>query len=246
MLAIVVILGLIVGSFLNVCIWRLPRTESVVWPGSYCPDCGQALRASDLIPLLSFILSRGRCRYCGQSISWRYPVIEAIAAMILAYLYINTGWGWQLARDAILFYGLLVASAIDIEWHIIPNRLTAFMAAAGAVLILLSSPHLLLSSLGGAVSAALILLLPAILYPGGMGGGDIKLAAVIGLYLGWPTSLLAVFLGVLCGAAGGLIWMLLSKKDLKAALPFGPFLSVGAVAALLWGEQLVQWYTGFF
>lgn len=246
MLALVVVLGLVLGSFLNVCIWRLPRSQSVAWPGSYCPACGQALRAIDLIPVISFIISRGRCRYCEQSISWRYPLIESFTALVFAYLYIRNGWGWQLAREVMLFSGLLVASAIDLELKIIPNRLTAFMAAAGVILIALTAPQMLLASLGGAISAALILFLPAILYPGGMGGGDIKLAAVIGIYLGWPMSLLAVFLGILCGAAGGLLWMLYQHQDLKTALPLGPFLSLGAMAAIFWGEQVVQWYAGFF
>lgn len=245
-MAIAILLGLAAGSFLNVCIWRLPRSQSIIWPGSHCPGCGHALRAGDLIPLFSFILNRARCRYCLQPISWRYPIIEALTASGIACLYIKTGWGWQLVQDTILFCGLVIASAIDIEWRIIPNRLTAFMTAAGLVMILLASPRLILNSLGGAIGAALVLLLPSLVYPGGMGGGDIKLAAVIGLYLGWPMSLPAVFLGILTGAVFGLALMLWKQQGLKTALPLGPFLSLGAILTVLWGQQILNWYAGFY
>ncbi len=246
MLAIIILLGLFIGSSLNVCIWRLPRAQSTVWPGSYCPACGHDLQAGDLIPLLSFVLRRGSCRYCGQAIAWRYPLVEAGTALGMAALYAHSGWGWQFLQDALLFCGLLVASAIDMELRIIPNRLLTFMTLAFLMLCLLFSPERFWPAFWGALSAGLLLLAPALLYPGGMGGGDIKMAAVIGLYLGWPSSLLAIFLGILIGAAAGLGWMVRQHKDLKAAIPLGPFLSLGAMLTLLWGEQILAWYKQFY
>lgn len=240
------LLGLFIGSFLNVCIWRLPRSQSVIWPGSYCPCCGHALRLSDLIPLLSFAVSRCRCRYCFQAVSWRYPVVEFLTAAVLAAFYAIWGLSWVWLHNVLLFCGLLAASAIDIELRIIPNRLLAFMGAAVITLHGLTGPHLLLSALGGAISCGMLLLLPALLYPGGMGGGDVKLAAVIGLYLGWPAALLAVLLGIGLAVVAGWGWILATGRGLKTAIPFGPFLSAGAMIALLWANEILTWYLGLY
>jgi leader peptidase (prepilin peptidase)/N-methyltransferase len=246
MVFIAALLGLLIGSFLNVCIWRLPRSQSIILPGSYCPGCGHALKMLDLIPLLSFALNRCRCRYCFQAITWRYPVIELLTATVLAVFYTIWGWSWVLLHNSLLFCGLLAAAVIDIELRVIPNRLLVFMTAAVVMLHGLTTPQLLLPALGGGISAGMLLLLPALLYPGGMGGGDIKLAAVIGLYLGWPLSLLALLLGIASAAVAGLGWMLFTKQGLKTAIPLGPFLGAGAMVALLWGHELLTWYLGLY
>lgn len=238
--------GLLIGSFLNVCIFRLPRSQSIIWPGSYCPNCGRALKMVDLIPLLSFVFNRRRCRYCFQTIAWRYPIIELLTAVVFAVFYTVWGFTWALLQNCLLVCGLIVASAVDLELRVIPNRLLMVMGAAVIALKGLIGAQLLWPAILGALGAGIFLLVPALLYPGGMGGGDVKLAAVIGLYLGWPSAFLAVILGITIAAVAGMGWALLTKQGLKVLIPLGPFLSAGAILALFWGEQLMTWYLGLF
>lgn len=245
MILLSAVLGLIIGSFLNVCVYRIPRGSSLWWPPSFCPGCGSPLQIRDMIPVISFALIGGRSRCCRQPISWRYPLIEMLTAVGFACLTFQTGPKWHLLPQLILFSGLMAASAIDLELRIVPNRLLVWLIIMFVMMVPLVSSSSIINHLAGA-GAAVLMLMPAWLIPGGMGGGDVKLAAVIGLYLGWPFGILALFLGIMGGALGGLIWMASTGGTLKTALPFAPFISLGTMVAMLCGTEILAWYQGFF
>lgn len=238
--------GLAVGSFLNVVIHRLPRGESIVWPPSHCPSCGRRLAARELVPVLSFLVQRGRCRGCGERIPWRYPLVEAVTAAGLVAVGLRYPDPAQVA-----FYGwltgiLIAATFIDIAHRIIPNRLLAVGLAGGVVLFPWARPHPLGESLLGFGAAGAVMLLIGLVSRGGMGGGDIKLAAVLGFFLGAAPAALALLLGFTAGGLAALAMLLLGLKGRKDAIPFGPYLAGGAMAALLWGRPLIDWYASQF
>ena len=221
-------LGLIIGSFLNVCIYRLPRGESVVFTPSHCTNCGCRIGARDLVPLLSYLWLKGRCRSCGMLISPLYPFIELLTGLLFAAAYLHSGLTTLLLKQLFLIAILVVVSLIDLKYYIIPDRMIIFSLACGILLNLLA-----------------FLLAPALIYRGGMGGGDIKLAAVIGFFLGWPNGLLAVFLGCLLAALIGIVLVLTRLKGRKDAIPFGPYLAVGTMLAMFFGNKWLSWYLGF-
>lgn len=244
--AIFFFLGLVIGSFLNVCIYRLPRGESVVITPSHCPACGSRIGARDLFPLLSYIWLKGRCRACGKPISPQYPLTELLTGLLFAAAYAHTGLTALLLKQLFLVAVLIVVSLIDLKYLIIPDRVIVFSLACGILLNLFAGDLSLLSAVLGFSAAAAFLLVPALIYRGGMGGGDIKLAAVIGFFLGWPNGLLAVFLGCLLGAATGITLVLTGLKGRKDAIPFGPYLAAGTLPAMFFGDKWLAWYLGFF
>jgi len=244
--AIFLFLGLVIGSFLNVCIYRLPRNESVVITPSHCPACGTRIRARDLFPVLSYIWLKGRCRTCSTAISPRYPLIELLTGLLFAAAYAHTGLTALLLKQLFLIAVLIVVSFIDLKHLIIPDRVIIFSLACGILLNLVAGDLSLLSAFLGFSAAAAFLLVPALIYRGGMGGGDIKLAAVIGFFLGWPNGLLAIFLGCLLGAVTGLILVLTGLKGRKDAIPFGPYLALGTLLAMFFGDKWLAWYLGLF
>jgi leader peptidase (prepilin peptidase) / N-methyltransferase len=238
--------GLVIGSFLNVVAYRVPRGESLVAPASHCPGCNTPIKPWDNVPLLSWILLRGRCRTCSERISPRYPLVELTTAVLFAALAVAHG----LTDDLVVllpFAAMLIAvSDIDLEHRIVPNRILLPMAvygvAASAVVRGAMLPELLIA--GGAAFA--FLLLAALIHPGGMGMGDVKLAGVIGLYLGAsiaPALLVAFLSGSVVGIA---IMLRRGAKGRKQAVPFAPFLALGAVVALFAGHQLVHLYVHHF
>jgi len=244
--AIFFFLGLVIGSFLNVCIYRLPRNESVVITPSHCPACGSRIGARDLFPLLSYIRLKGRCRACGKAISPQYPLIELLTGLLFAAAYAHTGLTALLLKQLFLIAVLIVVSLIDLKYLIIPDRVIVFSLVMGILLNLIARDLSLLSAILGFSATAAFLLVPALIYRGGMGGGDIKLAALIGFFLGWPNGLLAVFLGCLLGAVTGLTLVLTGLKGRKDAIPFGPYLALGTLPAMFFGDKLLAWYLGFF
>ena len=239
--------GAIIGSFLNVCIYRLPRGKSIVWPASHCPNCKAAIAAYDNVPLLSYLFLGGRCRACRSPIPVRYPLVEAANALGYAVIVWHFGLTWTAAAYAMLFSALVVVTGTDLSHKIIPNVVTIpgiFAGLLGAVTIL---PVGLIDSLlgvvvGGGILWGLAWASPYVFGKEGMGGGDIKLVAMVGAFLGWKPVLLTIMIGSLIGSVVGVA--LIAAKIIQRGqyLPFGPFLAVGAVLALFFHEPLLNWY----
>ena len=233
--------GACLGSFFNVLIHRLPRGESIVRPGSRCPACGRPIRPWENIPLVSFALLGGKCKGCGGRISWRYPLVEALTAAGYALLFLADGPGAELARDLVLFSLLVPITFIDVDHRIIPDSLSLGGLAAGLLLSFLPGGDWK-GSLAGGVLGGGVLYATAFAYEKitgreGMGGGDIKLIAMIGAFLGWRGALLTIFLGSLLGVAGGLVAMRRGTDGLKTAIPFGPFLCAAALIVRFIGDK---------
>lgn len=236
------VFGLVIGSFLNVCIYRIPRGESVIFPPSHCQGCNQRIAAGDLIPLLSYIRLKGRCRFCGNKISPLYPFIELLTGLLFAAVYLRFGHTVLLYKVLFLIPVFITITIIDLQHYIIPDKLTVLALAGGVVLNVLTRDLTFVSSLLGLTSAAAFLLVLALVSRGGMGGGDIKFAAVIGLFLGWPNGLFAIFLGCMSAGLVGIVLLLTRIKGRKDAIPFGPFLCAGALATIWHGEDILTWY----
>jgi leader peptidase (prepilin peptidase)/N-methyltransferase len=241
------LLGLVIGSYLNVVIHRLPRGLSTVTPRSSCPACGAPIRARDNVPLVSWLLLGGRCRACGAPISWRYPAIEAVTALLFVACAVRFG-PTPAAAAAALFCALMVAlAAIDAEHLILPDRLTLPGIAAGLLLAPWVAGLGFLDALFGALLGAGLLLA---LWGGwyllrreeGMGLGDVKMLALIGAFLGVKGVLVALFFAALSGALAGLALMWRKGVGLKAKLPFGAFLALGGIVSLFAGRPLADWY----
>lgn len=242
-----IIFGAIVGSFLNVCICRLPKGESIIIPGSHCPHCQTPIRFYDNIPLVSYLLLGGKCRYCKGNISFQYPLVEGITALSSFLLFMEFGLSWSYLFYFIFVASLIVITGIDLFHQIIPDVISLPGIGLG-LLASFISPHLtFLNSLMGMLLGGGSLFLVATLYQWlfkreGMGGGDVKLLAMIGAFLGWKAVVLTILLSSLIGSISGVIIMVLKGKDFKYAIPFGPFLSLGAVISLFYGEQIITWY----
>jgi leader peptidase (prepilin peptidase) / N-methyltransferase len=240
--------GLIIGSFLNVVAYRLPRGESLAHPGSHCPSCDAPVRAHDNIPLLSWLLLRGRCRACSAPIARRYPIVEAVtAALFAAVAVVHAHDTTMLVLGIVLVAFLVPIALIDADHRLIPNKLTLPAAVLGIVLGTALDPGGELERLVAGLAAGALLAAPSLLHPKGMGMGDAKLVAVLGLYLG-VAIVPAFFVAFAVGTAVGVGIML--RKGLsagrKTAVPFGPFLALGAVVGLLAGDDLVQLYLSTF
>lgn len=236
--------GIILGSFLNVVIHRLPRGESVILPPSRCPRCGGRLSLLDLVPVLSYLRLRGKCRMCGARISPRYPLVELLTGLLFAGTYAAFGWQPVLAKHLFLLALLVAVTFIDLEHYLIPNRLIAAGLAGGVLLNLYARDLTPASAALGALLPAGFFLLLAVASRGGVGGGDIKLAAVIGLFLGLPLALVAVFVASLAAGAVGLALLAAGRKRRWDPIPFGPFLALGAAAAIFYGPAILNWYLG--
>ena len=239
--------GLLVGSFLNVVAWRLPRGESLLFPASHCPGCEHPVRPYDNVPVLSWLALRGRCRDCSTPISARYPLVEAATAALAAGV-VLTSDGLHDMLLGLVLAGLLVPIAlIDLDHRIIPNRLTAVGAVAalaiGAATDLDGVPQQLVAG----AAAGGFLLLAALARPGGMGMGDVKLAGMLGLFLGREVAV-ALLVALLAGTLVGVVVMARRgmQEGRRTAIPFGPFLALGGFVALLAGPALVDWYLATF
>jgi leader peptidase (prepilin peptidase) / N-methyltransferase len=241
------VLGAIVGSFLNVVVYRLPRHESLVKPASHCPRCGTQVKPYDNIPIVSWLLLRGHCRSCGEAISPRYPLVEAMTAALCAGAVLTGGSAARVALGILTVLVVVPSAVIDLEHRLIPNRITLPGAVLALALGTALDPSGEPSRLIAAAAAGGFLLLAALAYPGGMGMGDVKLAGVLGLCLGSsvaPALLIALVLGVLVGVA--ILARAGARAGRKTAIPFGPFLAAGALAAVFAGPQLVDVYVKHF
>jgi leader peptidase (prepilin peptidase)/N-methyltransferase len=242
-----IVFGAMIGSFLNVCIHRLPKGESIVSPGSHCPQCNAPIRFYDNIPLLSYVLLGGRCRRCKTPISIQYPAVETITALSSFYLFVTFGVSLSFVYYFLFVAALIVITVIDLYYQIIPDVISypgIVVGLLGAAVI----PRItFFESFIGIILGGGSLFLVAMVYQWlfkreGMGGGDVKLLAMIGAFLGWKAVILTILLSSFIGSIIGVVVMLIKGKDFKYAIPFGPFLSVGAVISLLWGERLISWY----
>lgn len=242
MFLLIFLVGLVIGSFLNVCIYRIPKGASIVWPGSHCSDCRRALSWHQLIPVISFLFLKGICSYCNQRISFRYPAIELTTGLIFLYLYQIYGLSWNFLTLTFLACLLLIIAFIDIDYQIIPNRLVFIGLLVGVILNMFSHNLNWLQLVLGFLAGGCALLVIALLFPGGMGGGDIKFAAMLGIYLGWPEILGVLFIASVFGAITGFSLIFFNKKTRQETIPFGPFLALGALVVLLKGEQVWNLY----
>ncbi len=242
-----IIFGAIIGSFLNVCIFRLPKEKSIVWPGSYCPHCKNPIKFYDNIPLVSYILLKGCCRHCYTAISFQYPLVEGITALASLILFMKFGLSLSYFFYFLFVAALIVITVIDLYHQIIPDVISLPGIGVGLIASLMIPQITLFSSLMGTLLGGGSLFLVATIYQWlfkreGMGGGDVKLLAMIGAFLGWKAVILTILLSSLVGSITGIIVMILKGKDFKYAIPFGPFLSFGAVVSLFYGENIIRWY----
>jgi leader peptidase (prepilin peptidase)/N-methyltransferase len=239
--------GLLIGSFLNVVAWRLPRRESLATPGSRCPSCGTPIKPYDNIPVVSWLLLRGRCRSCGAPISPRYPLVEAATAILYVAVVVGRDGTLDIVLGLLLMTALVPITLIDLDLRLIPNAITLPASVAAVVAAAVIDIGVVPEQLIAGVAAGGFFLLAALLYPRGMGMGDVKLAGMLGLYLGRavaPAVFIALISGVLVGA------IVIARKGAaegrKTAVPFGPFLALGGIVALFAGDALVDAYLGTF
>jgi leader peptidase (prepilin peptidase)/N-methyltransferase len=243
------VLGAVIGSFLNVCIYRIPAGKSIVSPPSSCPNCGHRIRCYENVPILSYLFLGGKCSSCKKKISPRYPLIEAFTGLLfVAVIY---AFGFSLATPVYWLFvaALVVITFIDLDHQIIPDVISLpgipiGFACSFYIPWLSWSDSLLGILVGGGILLAIAWLYEVIAKREGMGGGDIKLLAMLGAFLGWKAILPVVFLSSLLGTLVGVPLMLLQKGDTKFAIPFGPFLAASAIVYLFWGAALINWYFG--
>jgi leader peptidase (prepilin peptidase)/N-methyltransferase len=251
-----VLLGLFVGSFLNVCIDRLPQEESIITPPSHCPSCNRRVGIIDLVPVFSYIWLRGRCRYCQAHIPLRLPIVEGITGLLFFIIFWQFNYELSLSFAITLAYAciLLIIFFIDLENQLILNRITypAMIIALGFSLLLPEisevSPLVggitgrLISSVVGGTIGLVFMAIPLIIYRRGMGIGDIKLGLLIGLMTGFPLVFVALLMSVIVGGVISIILLIFKIKSRKDAIPFGPFMAAAAIVTLLWGQAIWQWY----
>ncbi|MCA1712958.1 MAG: prepilin peptidase [Actinobacteria bacterium] len=242
------VLGLLIGSFLNVVIWRVPRGESIVSPPSACPSCGQPVRPRDNLPVLGWLILRGKCRDCRAPISARYPLVEAGTGALFAVMALKFGLSAELPAYLYLAAVGIALALIDLDVKRLPDVLTLPSYVVGAALLGVASldePHLLLRAVLGAAAMFAVYFALCFAYPAGMGFGDVKLSGVLGLYtawLGWDVWAAGLLLGFFLGGFFGIGLILVKKGGRKTAVPFGPFMLLGALLAILFGHGLVGSY----
>jgi leader peptidase (prepilin peptidase)/N-methyltransferase len=242
-----ILFGAMVGSFLNVCIFRLPKEESIIWPGSHCPHCNKPIKFYDNIPLISYLLLWGKCRYCKKPISFQYPLVEGITAFSSLCLFIKFGPSLSYLSFFAFVAALIVITVIDLYHQIIPDVISLPGIGVGLIASLILPQIAFFNSLIGILLGGGSLFIIGTLYQWifkreGMGGGDVKLLAMIGAFLGWKAVILTILLSSLIGSLTGILIIILKGKDFKYAIPFGPFLSLGAVISLSYGEEIIRWY----
>ena len=240
------VFGLAMGSFFTVAAYRWPREESLVTPRSHCTGCERTLHWYELVPVLSWVLQRGHCRGCGSGISWRYPAIELVSGALASTAILTFGPTLKGLAAMILVLTLVPVVVIDLEHKLIPDIIVLPAAAAALALVIAEQPDRWWVPITGALGASLFLLILALVYPGGMGLGDVKLALLLGAVLGAsvvPALAVAFFAGALMGAV---FLVRVGKAARKMAIPFGPFLAAGALVALWFGPSMIDWYSGQF
>lgn len=248
------IMGVVFGSFYNVCIFRIPEKLSIINPPSHCYNCNSRLKPLDLVPILSWIMLKGRCRYCGEKISYRYALIEFLTGILFLLVFNKYGYNIQTIYYLIFISMLIIITFIDIDHYIIPDCLIIFGSIVAILANILGQGIGIKNSLSGALicgGSMLILtsLIEFIVKKEVMGGGDIKLFAMMGLFLGIRGGLLTMLLSIYVGAFYGIIVIVnsrLKKQEYNSMIPYGPFISIGALMVVLCGTNIISWYTGLF
>ena len=239
----VFVLGTIIGSFLNVVIYRVPLKQSIVFPSSHCTSCNERLKFFDLIPIISWILLRGNCRYCKTKVSYRYPLVELLTGAVFLLTYISVGVDKKLIVYFVFTSILIADTFIDVDHLILPDKLHIF-ALFTYILFNILTPFIdwkdsLLGALMGMIPLFILFLLTR---GNGMGFGDVKFMAVIGLYLGWRQTLLALLLSFILGGFFGIILLISKIKNRNDPIPFGPWIAIAAFISMNWGKEIIDWY----
>jgi leader peptidase (prepilin peptidase)/N-methyltransferase len=246
----VIIFGLCVGSFLNVCAYRLPLGESIVHPRSRCTSCGRTLTWFDNVPVLSWAALGGRCRSCKQPVSWMYPAVEVVTALVFVITYLTYGLTLLSLVRVVFACALIVLFVTDLQHKILPNAITLPGIVVGFVCSVFLPPGWMSSLIGLAVGGGFLLAIAEAYYrirgQEGLGMGDVKLLAMIGAFLGWKLVLLTLVFASFTGSLAGGLLIASGRGNMKYALPFGTFLAVGALFAATWGEPIADWYFGFY
>jgi leader peptidase (prepilin peptidase) / N-methyltransferase len=245
MIYILLVYGLIFGSFFNVVGLRIPVKQSIVKPRSACPTCGHQLKAHELIPVLSYLIQGGKCRGCKSRISPIYPTMELLTGVLFAVAPIMVGWSWELIVALTLISLFIIITVSDIHYMIIPDKVLLVFTGLFLFERILRPLHPWWDSLVGAAVGFILLLLIAFVSKGGMGGGDIKLFSLIGFVLGLKLLLLSFFLSTLYGAVFGILAMLFKLVKKRQPIPFGPFIVVGTLTSYFWGQQIIDLYLHF-
>jgi leader peptidase (prepilin peptidase) / N-methyltransferase len=246
MLVAVGLFGLVIGSFLNVVIVRVPEHRSLLRPRSACPRCSAQLSWDDNIPVVSFLILRGRCRACAEPISWRYPIVEVITAVALVLAYLAFGPTIDFVIASVLLAALIAITAIDLQHLLILDVITLPGILVGLVANIATGRISGLESALGIVLAGALFLTIILVSRGGMGGGDLKLGAMLGAFLGWKALLFALFVAIILGGVVGIALLVSGLRGRKDAVPFGPFLAIGGAVALFWGERVFDWWMSGF
>jgi len=242
--AIFFICGLAIGSFLEVVIYRVPRKISIIRPGSYCPNCNGKIAFYDNIPLISYLILRGRCRNCKVSISYKTFIIEILTGLLFVLNYFFFGLSIQTIIGIIFSSVLIAVSFIDIDLRIIPNVIVIPFTVVGLALNIYLNPIKWWMPLAFSAGAFTFMLIINLIYPKGMGMGDVKLSLMVGAFL-VKSVIAGLFLGFLVGAIFGIV-VIIKKRKMRRTIPFGPFISIGSITALFWGDNILKWYTSFF
>lgn len=241
---LILLYGIIIGSFLNVCIYRIPKKENIVSTRSHCMNCGYQLKWYDLFPILSYLFLRGRCRSCGKEISIQYPMIELLNGIVYVIIFHKFGFSYVTILYCLAASALLVLSVIDFRIYEIPDGINYFLGGIAAIRVILDLSNLSLYLIGFFCVSGFLLLIYLLSKGRAIGGGDIKLMAVGGLLLGYQQIIVAFLLGCILGSILHLIRMKLSKED--RVLAFGPYLSMGIFLSMLYGKQIASWYLSLF
>jgi leader peptidase (prepilin peptidase)/N-methyltransferase len=252
-IALVVLMGIIIGSFLNVCIYRIPKGESIVFPGSQCTNCGHSLSHLDLVPILSFLILKGKCRYCDNKISKRYMMIEILTGLMFGGVYLRFGWSLETLLYAGFMAVLIVLTMIDLDEMLLPTKIIWFGAGIGLIFRALQSilyqdirylgASFLAALLGYGFFWVLFYMAKILFKKEGLGFGDVRLAGMLGIYLPINLIVFTIFVSSLLASIYG--GMLFYKKKASEPFSFGPFLNIAAVIALFYGDDMIWWYLGF-
>ena len=242
---IVIVFGLLIGSFLNVCIYRVPRKQSIVFPASHCTKCKTELKPLDLVPVFSYCFLKGKCKYCKMKIGSKYAIIELVNAVMYLFLFMKFGFSIEFLEFAILTSLLIVITSVDLESQIIPDEFIVFGFAVIIIFIVISvfrgNLELLNSGIGLLLGGGIFLLI-AVLSNGAMGGGDIKLMALLGFWFGWQSILLIMFLSFVLGAIISVTLLLFKIKSRKDKIPFAPFIVLATILTLFFGNEIISFY----